>query len=455
MLLLLTACTGSPIGDSSETGNPTDTDTTVVTPGLAGLDDLGARNLIILHVDTLRADRLTPYGGIHDTLPLTDARDWLVVNDYYSVSSWTIPATASLVTGREIESHGLTRVDSAHEPNAAITDRTLAEHLQDAGFVTFAASGNAVVQTVEGMANGFDAVNVLGEIPASRLDDLRETSFEWLDEQDPSAPFFILMQPMDTHGAYHPDSKAGIFSDLETLPISTDVRTTEEEQVAQFEAAYRAATTDEERAAIVANLQALYDELILNIDDATEALFEDLEERGLRDDTLVVLTADHGETVGDDLEFPSFGHGGTVRPELTHIPLMFSHPRLADQDIECLSQNIDLAPTLAQALGLGAIEGVDGLPLQDGCRSSVHASTYFNNTDRNAAVELMVSDGASMLRWLCGLGGSRRYDLTTDPTGQRALMAEDLPNNDTLEAEVEVFYQRLVEGLGIEHCRAM
>lgn len=465
--LLLVACsspsveeeTDPPATDDTDDTDVTDDTDSTVSPGLAGLDDLGVRNLVIIHTDTLRADRLPPYGGVHDTLPLTNARDWLVVSQNTSVGAWTFPATASMLTSLEIQHHGLTRVTAEYVPNADLTGfTTLAEHLRDQGFKTYFGSGNLALQSVVGIDDGFDASSAsedTGFAPAG-LSDIQRSAFSWLDTQPEGTPFFLFFQPMDVHGPYLPHDKLGTWSDVDNLPISVDVGITEDEQDTQFRQAYAEAETDEERAALVDGIRNIYDETILNLDDGIEAVFASLAERGLDQDTLVVLTADHGETLADDPRNASFlGHGGTVRAELTHVPLMFNAADLPDQDIDCLTQNIDVVPTVLQALGLPPMTGVDGQVLQDGCRTYAHASTYRTNSDTNRVVDLMVTDGVGVLRWLCLEGIGIRYDLSSDPGGRIEIARDDTPNIEGLEAEMSSFYGDVVAGLGVDACVPM
>src|SRR5690349_7430341 len=104
---------------------------------------------------------------------------------------------------------------------------------------------------------------------------------------------------MDTHTPHRPVKPfLGTFADYDVVPYDiTDDSTTQAEK---FIDAYDAAATDEERAALVAAIHDVYDELLLQEDDTLRDIFHWIEETGHQDDTLVILTADHGETLADD-----------------------------------------------------------------------------------------------------------------------------------------------------------
>ncbi len=418
---------------------------------MAGLDDLGVRNLVVVHVDTLRADRLPLYGYARDTLPATQQMPWLVVDAYVAMDTWTLPSTTTMLTGAFPETHGVTHMTPAYEPNRGSTLPTLADHLKQHAYATFAASGNSAVQLTDFLVSGFDATtpHATRDSP-SGLGALTLASMDWLDTVNGETPFFLFFQPMDVHAPSRPGDKLGTWATLDDLPF--EIGGTAAEQNDAFRQAYAAATTEEERAAIRAAVSALYDETILNVDDGVQLLYAQLEERGLLDDTLIVLSADHGETLGDNLEDIGIGHGGTVRPELTHVPLAFHHPRLADQNVACLSMNADLAPTLVRALGLPPMDTADGEPLQGGCRGMARSSTFTNNTDANAVLEMLVTDGHSALRRRCRAGVEVRYDLDTDPQAQPPVARDDLTNVAALETEMESFYAALKANQGIEDC---
>lgn len=442
-------------GCDAEGGKPApgDTGPAPVGAGIAGLAELGVRNVIVVHVDTLRRDRLVHYGAERETTPRLAARPALVVEGLTTTAGWTIPSTISVLTGLDVQRHGVTYMTSEGRVNSALDSPPLAQWFTDAGLATLLISGNEAITGVDNLEAGFETApsrspgGVGGDLAA-----LGDDALAWIDGID-GRPFFVFLQPMDTHGPMRNSEFVGTWSDPTALPF--EFGDSEEEQVAAFSEAYRTASSAEERVALLENLRALYDEQILSLDAGLDGLLAGLDSRGLTDDTLVVLAADHGESFGDEPgpEIPQIGHGSTVRQELVQAPLIFLHPRLpSDNRVACLSQNTDLLPTVASVLGLAAMPDIDGRPIQDGCRSTVYASTFEYAVDAPRIVELLASDGSSALRFDCHRGDTYRYDLTSDPGGTVSLAEADFPAEAALAAEVRGLYAEFVTLVGADGC---
>ena len=414
--------------------------------------EIGATNVIVVQVDTLRADRMTVYGSERDTMPETGGENWLVVNTAYSASSWTLPSTVSLFTALSPHRHGVMRVNpDGSMPTLTSTDTT-AGVFHDAGYDTFAVTGNQALKLVDGAFFGFDEVDL--EYASGSSPDLKwEVSniAAWLDQRDSDAPFFVHLQPMDVHGPYSPDDEhLGTFTDPDALPFDLDA--TEAEQLEQFQAAWDAAD-EAERTVLLEQLHAIYDEDILSMDSALAGLLGMLSERGHALDTLVVVTADHGETLAEELTTDKvfFGHGGKVREELVRVPLMFYHPSFPPDDrVDCVAENVDTMQTVLQAVGLEPLSGVDGQPLQDGCRDFARTSVYDEEPEDLTLGEVGVTDGVSSLRWDCGLHVASRYDLTTDPTAVSPVDAADFPDDARLTKEMEAHVADIQAAVGVD-----
>lgn len=433
ILLSLLACTPEPC----DSGEPIAAGNNV--SGLAGLGELGATNVIFFHVDTLRADHLPHYGYERDTLPQIADMPWLTVDQMYAATSWTIPSTSSLLTGLGIASHHVGHMGGSGNFNAHITDPTLPQHFTDMGYSTFAYSGNEALRGLEGAFDGFTHAMEPVTGPDNRDANWQvDQLLAWTDTLAPGTPFFAFVQPMNTHDPYLPsDEFFGNWSDPETLPFSiTDTR---EEQLADLEQAYHDAATEEEKQAVVEALLAVYDETILSVGKAVERAKRGLEARGLAQDTLIVLTADHGESLGDNRIAAGrldIGHGGTLRQETVHIPLMFHHPRLLEGTETCLSQNVDTLPTVLDALNLPKMEGIEGQSLAEGCRDYAHSALMAPNQDADLLWAINATDGENLLMWDCAEGDAYRYILTTDPKAESNLTEESFPKAAELEAQI-------------------
>jgi len=331
-------------------------------------DHTERRNVLLYVVDTLRADRLGCYGYPRPTSPAIDAlaAEGVVFDRAIAQSSWTTPATATLLTGRIPSAHGAVDVGAAIRPEVA----TLAEVLHARGYRTAAFVTNVNVRGGLGFARGFDQYVYLAEdrarptvhVPA---DTLGARAIDWLDQRAGPGPFFLYVHASDPHAPYAargtvPGRDGAAPTDRVSwsppparppgLPADAD----------PLRLLRRAPAT--RTPAHVAYLRALYDREVAVVDAAIGQLMDALRARGLYDDTLVVVTADHGEEFH---EHGGFEHGRTLYRELLAVPLIIRFPgaRLAGRRIARLVGQIDVLPTLVARLGMPVPAGVQGRAL--------------------------------------------------------------------------------------------
>lgn len=454
LLIILNACSGVGVKLPEDSGA---VETASEAP-LEGLDELGATgalDVIIVHSDTLRLDHLSAYGYPRATQPVAEAAPHLIVEGFHAPAPWTLPSTASALLSLSPEHHG--RVSIASPQSDPETD-TLAGVLQEAGYATGLFSGNQILAGDEVLADGFDErvqVESVLDVEAQTLTALAVQAQDWIETLPEDQPYLVWIQPMDVHAPFRPTAKfRGTWADYDTLPFETSDDPQVQEQ--KFEEAYREAETDAEREALVANLRAVYDELVLQQDDALGDLFAWLQARGRLDRTLVVLSSDHGETLGDDQQ-GTFSHMRTVRPELVKIPLIFFNPNLSDTNIDCLSTNTDLGPTVLRALAMGgaeigALDGTDGQALQDGCREHVVSSLYMNETSENNMMGATITDGRYRLDWSCPDGTPAVFDLDADPYALHPLNPRDVAEVPALQEAMLAWYADANTFLGDPGC---
>lgn len=298
----------------------------------------GAPNLLLITLDTLRADHLSSYGYERHTSPNIErlAQGGALFESAFSPSSWTLPAHASMFTGRLPSEH---KADWTEPLDGRYP--TLAEALAARGYRTGAFSANTSYVAPEwGLARGFSrfeaygnsivadaattiygkklAVNLLPrlgyhDIPGrKRASEVNRQFFEWLSQSD-DHPFFAFLNYFDLHDPY-----------LTVAPYRTqfsDEVTRGELINFQFQAgSFRrkpVLTPDEIQAEIDS-----YDGCLAYLDAQLGALLAELNRLGL-DNTLIILTSDHGEAFGNhDL----FGHGNSVYLETLQVPLTFYWP---------------------------------------------------------------------------------------------------------------------------------
>ena len=289
-------------------------------------------NIIVYLIDTLRADHLSCYGYAKST-PRIDAlaADGTLFERALAQSSWTKPATASILTGLHPRAH----TANQREDGLPAAVRTLPEDLQELGYQTAALVVNANVSRTFGFDQGFDTFELLlhdDGILGARGDQLIDRAVDWIATRPTDEPFFLYLHTADPHDPYattgfHSEG-FGSVSFMESLE---DGRVT--------------LSPDE-----LIRLVELYDEDVAFADVQFGRFIHALKSEGLYDDALIVLVSDHGE------EFDDHGrwrHGKTLYGEQLDVPLIIKWPQGtgAGRRVRNLAQHIDLVPTVLDYVG--------------------------------------------------------------------------------------------------------
>jgi arylsulfatase A-like enzyme len=310
-------------------------------------------NLVLVSIDTLRADHLGTYGYPWPTTPAIDrlARDGVLFRTFVSHSPSTLPAHASLLTSLLPHHH------SASVPKGLMVSPrvpTLAEVLREAGYATASFNGGIQLDASFGLDRGFDTYEssrsaedrpetLVG--PETKLSHAVRRGMEWIESVD--GPFFVFLHSYEIHHPYTPDPRwLDVFeSDYRGLvPDSVSVQL-----LKQINRGARPVTW-----ADIRHIAATYDAELRSSDRALRDLVAFLKERSLWDDTIVVLVSDHGEEFA---ERKSVGwHSHTLFDELLLVPAVVKFPTSAHAGRIVREQvrGIDLAPTLVAALELEA-----------------------------------------------------------------------------------------------------
>lgn len=308
-------------------------------------------NVLLIVIDTLRADHLGVYGHAAPTSPRIDAlaKEGVVFDGMYSQAPWTKPSIASLFTSLYPGQHLVLKEGTDNQLSLSLT--TLAEVLSQAGYRTGAVSQNPHVQAKTGFDQGFDEFHGLSGYQ-SGVDQMVKAGEGFLDGAA-DQPFFLYMHFLDPHGPYAPPPK------LRKQFLGR--RKTDQERVLAGRVGKMLdgeALTQEFTPRDLAYLEALYDAEIRWVDTAVGRLLDGLQSRGLGENTLVVLTADHGE---EFLDHGTVKHGYHVYEESVHIPLIIKAPGFAvGRNREGLAQHVDLMPTFLDLLeieGPGELQG--------------------------------------------------------------------------------------------------
>ncbi len=312
--------------------------------------------LLLVSVDTLRADYLGAYGSQRGLTPALDelAGESLVFERAYATASFTLPSIASIFTSLYPEELGISRNESSL-PEAT---PTLASALRERGWRTAAVVSNFVLREACGLARGFDLYDddfpdreATRRWPEREGGATTEAALRTLDacRAAPDAPCFLWVHYQDPHGPYTPPDRER-YLELERrapdagrqLPVNRDHSGVEGLPGYQLLEGRRD----------VAFYRAGYAAEVAHVDAALGALFDGLRERGLWERSLVAFVADHGEGLGENDYW--FAHGELLSDPLVRVPLMLRIPGRAPARREDLVSLVDLLPTLLRVLGYEA-----------------------------------------------------------------------------------------------------
>jgi arylsulfatase A-like enzyme len=369
-------------------------------------------------IDCLRADHLGVNGYHRPTTPALDsvAAEGLSFTQAISQSSWTRPSMPTLLTGLYPSEHGILELERNEEgavigPILADEVDTLAERLDSAGYTSLLFGEQYQLSKRFGLAQGFEHYrNNIGG-----AEGINRRFLKWLDGNQPQR-FFSLLHYFDIHWPYcPPPSSRGTF----------DVGGGEVD-FCRGSRKLRIAIRRGEVELTEADLQtmiALYDEELLTLDRTLATLFEDLRKRQLWDNTLVIITSDHGE---EFLEHGSIGHKNSLYDELIRVPVIIRPP--ADWRVErgglsdALIESRDVVATIEDAAGLETTTSARSLLpwLEDSTpeeREFVvsESSAYLAARTRTMKLILSREDDTAVL-----------YDLEADPL-ETASIAADRP----------------------------
>lgn len=271
-------------------------------------------NLLFVVVDTLRADHLGTYGYSRPTSPELDrlAGESLVFDKAISGSSWTQPAVASLLTGRSPIEHGV--IEGVPLPARY---EVLAERMQAAGLSTFGFSANPIVGRLEAMHRGFETFS---QVPWSRAGEVNQVFGDWLEDKA-GLRWFAYLQYIDPHSPYDAPGEDGArFTAGCQSAFLHPARLDRLSNFVNF-GGERVDYTD----ADIDCLLAHYDGEIRYWDTAFGELLNDMRRRGVLDDTIIVVTSDHGE---EFMEHGRILHGYQLFDESIRVPLIVWAPGL-------------------------------------------------------------------------------------------------------------------------------
>lgn len=375
-------------------------------------------DILLISLDTLRADRLGAYGYERETSPRIDAfagRGALFEN-VVAESSWTLPSHVTMLTGTYPSSHGVVRRIKQAGPDL----RFLAQELGDAGYRTLGLTEGGYMSEIYGFARGFD---VFDEDTPSLARSLERVE-RFIEDGD--GPFFAFVHTYAIHCPYDPpDEYARAFRSSDASP---------------FETAGKCGNPDYNTVELgpgqVRHVADQYDASIRQVDDWLGAFLERLAASGRLGRTIVLITSDHGEELH---EHGKIGHDGTLYVETLLVPLVLVGPGIEPRRVETPVGLVDLAPTLIDLAGRpipGDMEGRSLRELLDGDEGGGGGSWPAHRVSELAGEDQVRSVWTPTHHLLVHPESRRRelYDLRSDPTEQRDLAERDPDRVEELRA---------------------
>jgi arylsulfatase len=325
------------------------------------------RDLLLISVDTLRADRLGAYGHALGLSPHLDAlaADSQVFERAYSTASYTLPAVISLLTGRQPDELGIRANVSVLRGGVP----TLATRLWTRGWRTGAVVSNAILRRRVGIHVGFDHYDDQfptreqnRAVPERIAEDTTDAALAMFDalRAEGGAPVFLWVHYQDPHGPYTPPEgyRERYLASERRAPDGPRELPFDESQVGEggIPAYQRVGDARE-----VAFYRAGYDGEIRYVDEQIGRLLAELERRHGLSQAVVVLTADHGEGLGERDYW--FAHGEHLTDPVVRIPLFVRAPGLTPGRRTDVASLVDLVPTLTRLVGAESPQGLAGRDL--------------------------------------------------------------------------------------------
>lgn len=378
-------------------------------------------NIVLITLDTTRADHLGVYGYPRGTSPALDdfARDAVVYDHAWATAPWTLPSHASLLTGKYPTSHGAHYVREGGEANLSRvltsvpknnfranrlpeSHRTLAEILRDRGYATGAFSAGHWLAKEFGVLQGYDDWDThVQRLEGKSAEELNRSAFRWIRNVPADQPLHLLINYFDPHDPYTPN-------ETDRLPIET-------------------LETDVGLDPKIRRDLDAYDAEIHYMDRHLSFLFDTLREENRFDHAMIIVVADHGEFFG---EHGLVNHGPWLNEELLRIPMIVRYPgeRGGGRRDSTPVSLVDALPMIAQEVGFELPPGVEGkwpqsagIVLAESRTSPFHLRKLGKEVDR---------DLRAVIDWpwklIAGTKGSRNlFRLDHDPKELKPIQDPD------------------------------
>jgi choline-sulfatase len=384
-------------------------------------------NVLLIVVDTLRADHLGAWGYERNTSPAIDgiAADGIRYTTGISQAPWTTPSMGALMTSLYPSALGILGDRSVLPDDVTL----LPEILNDAGYRTGAVISHSFCSSKWNFDQGFDDFNesnVLGH-DAITSPGVTEGGLDFLEKQT-DEPFFLWLHYFDPHFAY------ALHETTDFTPDSPyDGRVKSSLKFSKLARIQDSLDDDD-----LAQLDRLYDSEIAYTDAHIAMVVDKLRALDLYDDTVIVFTADHGE---EFMDHGRLGHAKTLYQELVNVPLIVKCPGWEPGVVDVPAGNIDVLPTVLACLNRDVPGDISGSVLPRSSDSEHHP--IFSETQRGTRPRSIVSGQYKLIHNTKRNKGYELYDLRADPGEQRDLSKRQPDVFDRLKTELSAWERKV------------
>lgn len=402
-------------------------------------------NVILISLDTVRADALSCNGNPRRTTPILDmlAKSGIRFQNAISSSPWTLPSHAALMTSLSPATIQVRHVTDRISPQAL----TLAEALKESGYLTGAIVSYILVDESYGFGQGFDYFLYNKDFNAEKVVD---EGLKFIDAHE-SQKFFLFLHFYDCHWPYKPPraNAEKFWGEPVLTPELAELMGTDDYLRFALKLLYG-------RPRLNRFSRAMYDAELNFIDEQLGRLFSELLGRKLLDRTIIVVFADHGE---EFLEHGLHGHGLTLYDEVMRVPLLIRYPLLLPS-AKVITEQVQLLDVFPTILSLADIrhhyhlEGRDLIPLIYAQGNLEPNRFVFMETAmsgemrygiRSTEFKYLTAFKLNVTRKLKLIKSEESYHLTDDPAEQHDMCSVD-PNLCTLLKDKLNKYKETLEG---------
>ncbi len=397
----------------------------------------GKPNIIFLVIDALRTDHLGYSGYPRPTSPNIDAlaQESVIFTQCYSQSAHTKPSIASLFTSMYPSQHNIISGNSKDEhgnvfsPLLISSLKTMAEYLKEGGYNTLGLLEQGQLRNYMGFAQGFNYYNSF-MILASYIN---KEFLTWLPFNK-HREFFAYLHYQDVHAPYTPLPAYAKLFDIEQgdfVPTRGGAWQSAKDDWRQFLMDFKAMKVNVSQEDVEQLVNA-YDAEIRALDDELGLFFRKLKNEGVYDNSIIIITADHGESF---LEHGKFDHGNGLYDEVLRVPLIIRFPKMQYAGVvDTPVQMIDILPTLLDYLNIEKSGEISGHSLMKTLGEGNGREEYPIYSEWEELI--MVRKGNLKMIYDRELDKAELYDLKNDPGEQNDLSTQDLATVSMMRSEL-------------------